>query len=168
MTQPNIAFGAEPAGVCPLVGLAAVGTPPPLLLIRLRLTLQLDREVSQWKKNYGRGGTTWSSATTVLPNQLSSQLQPKLLDSDLGVRTIVFIEDVCVGYCNIEQGVEYVLIELSAFGTAVVVATQLVTPVYSSHVGIVLNDGVWTCDRDSGTISLSPQYRPRCLGLTAR
>ena len=111
MTQPNIAFGAEPAGVCPLVGLAAVGTPPPLLLIRLRLTLQLDREVSQWK-NYGRGGTTWSSATTVLPNQLSSQLQPKLLDSDLGVRTIVFIEDICIGYCNIQQEVEYVLVEL--------------------------------------------------------
>jgi len=136
VTQPNIAFMAEPAGVCPLVGLAAVGTPPPRLLIWLRLTLQLDGEVSQWKENYGRGGTTWSSATTVLPNQLSTQLQPKLLDFDLGVRTIVFIEDICIGYCNIEQEVEYVLVELSAFGMAVVVAMQLVTPVYSSHVGI--------------------------------
>ena len=57
LTQPNIAFVAEPAAVCPLVGRAAVGTPPPLLF-QLRLTLQLDREVSQWKENYGRGRTT--------------------------------------------------------------------------------------------------------------
>ena len=66
-----------------------------------------------WQRTY--------DLTTVLPNQLSSQLQPKLLDSDLGVRTTVFIEDVCIGYCNIEQEVEYVLVELSAFGTAIVI-----------------------------------------------
>ena len=138
-----------------------------MLLCWARPILQLDGEMLQWKWNYGRGATTRPATTTVLANQLSCQFQAKVFDaSNCGLRAVVLIKDVSICYCHIKKEVEYVFVKLPAFGAAAIVATQLVASVYSSHVDIVLNNGLRAWDRDSGAITLSPLYGARSLGLS--
>ena len=64
----------------------------------------------------------------------------------------MLVEDVSIRYRHIEQEAENEFVKFSALCAAVVVATQLIPPVYSSHVGVVLDDGLGAWDRGSGAV----------------
>ena len=167
VAQPDITLATKPCGVCALVRFAAVRASSSLLLCRLRLIRQLDRKVSQWKGYYGRGAMARSATTAVITDEVGCQLQSKVLDVlDGVVRAVVLVEDVGVGNCHGKQEIINIFIEFPALCAAAVVSTQLVTPIHSSHVGVILDDGFWGRDRDSGAIPLSSEYSASCLGLS--
>lgn len=105
-------------------------------------------------------------ATTVVANQLLSQLDPKIFDGlVLGTGGVMLVKDECIGNCNIQQKIKYVLIELSAFHVAAVIPTKLIASVYSAHELIVADDSLWAWHWSLSTILLLPKDCTRGSGL---
>ena len=91
--------------------------------------------------SYTDSTSTNPSSTTIVPNELSCQLQPEGLDcGEWYTATVALLEDVGVCDGDVKQKIKNVLVEFSALGSAAIVASNLVTPVNSAHKLIVVND----------------------------
>ena len=69
----------------------------------------------------------------------------------------VLVLNVCICDGHIEEKVEYVLVKLSAFSFAEIVASELVSSIIPTHVLVVMDDVVGAGHRHSCSIFLSPK-----------
>ena len=106
--------------------------------------------------------TTSSSSTTIVINELTCQLQSEFLyGSEWCAPTVVLLEDVRIRDRNVEQKVKNVLVKLSAFGTAAVVSSNLITSINSAHVLVVVNDRQGARNAYPRSILLPSKYSAR-------
>ena len=107
------------------------------IFLRDRCGIVAERESA----SYTDSTSTNPSSTTIVPNELSCQLQPEGLDcGEWYTATVALLEDVGVRDGDVKQKIKNVLVEFSALGSAAIVASNLVTPVNSAHKLIVVND----------------------------
>ena len=109
------------------------------IFLRDRRGIVAERESA----SYTDSTLTNPSSTTIVPNELSCQLQPEGLDcGEWYTATVALLEDVGVrdGDGDVKQKIKNVLVEFSALGSAAIAALNLVTPVNSAHKLIVVND----------------------------
>ena len=105
--------------------------------------------------------TTNPSSTAKVANQLACQLQPEGFEcGEWCTAAVALLKDVRVGDCNIKQEVEDVFIKLLALGSAAIIATNLVTPVNSTHELVVVDDRQRARNSYPGTILLPSEYCP--------
>ena len=120
----------------------------------------LEGEVLQLKRTNDSTRTSRHSAGTVAANELLCQLQAEVLHREERLRRVrmkVFVENVCICDGHIEEKVEYVLIKLSAFSSAEIVASELVSSISPTHVLVVMDDVVGAGHRHFCSIFLSPK-----------
>ena len=76
-------------------------------------------------------------------------MNPEILDCLVfGTRSIVLVQHKGVGDGRVQQKVKNVLVEFSTFCAATVVASKLITSIYSSHILVVGHDGLRARNRD--------------------
>ena len=99
-------------------------------------------EVAEWDRSENTTTTAWSTASTIVGNELTRQLQTKILDILVDYRRrVVLVYDVCICNAYIIQKEEDVLVELPTLRSAGIVAATLVSPVYSTHEVVIIDDG---------------------------
>lgn len=104
--------------------------------------------------------TTDPSSTAIVANEFTCQLQPECFDvlEWCHTATVALLKDVCICDGDVEQKLKNILIKFSAFGSAAVIASNLVTPVNSTHEIVIVKDGQWAWNRYPGAILLSSKY----------
>ena len=75
----------------------------------------------------------------------------------------VCIEDKCICDSHIKVEVENVFVEFSAFCAAAIVSSQLISPVYSTHMLVVVAAAFWAAYRNPLTVLLSSKHS--CYGV---
>ena len=144
MAQPHLALGAVPRSIHALLVFAVASTTSCPLVLGLLAGIFLGDgrwKVTERERTDHTRSTTSSSSTTVVADQLTCQLQSELLDGfEWSAATVALLEDECVGDGIVQQEVKNILVELSTFGSAAVVASNLITPINSSHEIVVLHD----------------------------
>lgn len=115
-----------------------------------------------------------SLARVVRANQTLSQAEPEglygcgLVNGGVCDGLEVLVEDEGVDSTAIEQEPKNIPVELPGLTAYLIVAPELVRPVYTPHVPIVLNDTGWTRYWLFGVVRIPPCYCCVPFRLTVR
>ena len=101
----------------------------------------------------------------VVSHKAPRKLQLKLLElsSFLFCTCVSGVEDVGIRNGHLEEEPKNISVELSTLQPHMVVPTQLIIPINSSHVGIVEGHCCRACDTSTTTITFSPLNCVRLL-----
>ena len=137
VAKPLIAGGATPWSISPLLWLALLAYAPFALLV-------FCREMCECEWSYWVRVTPRQLPRVVRTNQLSGELQTKVLDGfEFRRRRVLFVENVAIGYSYILYKSENVHVEFSELCSHPVVASCLISIVYSSHQLVIGSDHYW-------------------------
>ena len=135
---------AKPGRVGTLVSILEAACTTSSLVSSSGVIWDFQREVHQGERAKSTTTTTSSPTTIVIPDQLFCELQSELFEGHPSCRAELLPQDESICDTDIEEEVIDVLVEFLALGAAVLIATQLITLMYTTHVRVVSNHSFGT------------------------